>query len=75
MIVCTNGKEVVSTYNDIEWSENAQYQEHPGVTNAFRCNPKLVSECLGSAPSFTPWSHEQVESVAIQEVPFSVEYT
>lgn len=73
MIVCTNGKEVVSTYQDTEWNDNGQYRDHPGVSHAFKCNPALVNGCLGTEvlPS---WTHEQVAAVAVAEVPFGVEY-
>jgi len=74
MIVCTNGQTVVSTYHDTEWNDNAQYQDHTGVTNAFKCNPKLVTGCLGNDHS-PPWSHEKITSIAVAEVPFSVDYT
>lgn len=74
MIVCTNGQTVVSTYHDTEWNDNAQYQDHTGVTNAFKCNPKLVAGCLGDVYS-SPWSHEKIASIAVAEVPFSVDYT
>jgi len=84
MIVCTNGQTVVSTYHDTEWNDNAQYQDHTGVTNAFKCNPKLVAGCLGDfhasmngCPTIdsSPWSHEKIASIAVAEVPFSVDYT
>lgn len=77
MILCTNGSEVISMYHDTEWNDNAKYADHPGVTHAFRVSPRSVSadSLFGSAHEEKSMSHDDVVSIAIEEVPFSVEYT
>lgn len=74
MILCTNGSHVITTYQDTEWNDNAQYAEQPGITNAFRVNPRLVTEVFGQYGELK-MTHEEAESLALEEVAFNVQYT
>jgi len=75
MIVLTDGKDVIMTYNDTEWNDNAKYADHAnnGITHAFRCNPTLVRNTLIETNQCM--HHDDVAAVAVEEVNFTNEYT
>lgn len=79
MIVLTNGEVAIMTIQDTEWNDNGKYADHAsnGITNAFRCNPRLVANALGGVwpKGSTPMTHDEVAAVAVEEVSISNEYT
>lgn len=79
MIVLTNGEVAMMTIQDTEWNDNGKYADHAsnGITNAFRCNPRLVANALGGVwpKESAPMTHAEVAAVAVEEVSISNEYT
>ena len=79
MIVLTNGEVAMMTIQDTEWNDNGKYADHAsnGITNAFRCNPRLVVNALGRAwpNESAPMTHDEVAAIAVEEVSISNEYT
>jgi len=83
MIVITDGKHCISTYHDSEWYSKVQYISLGENLHAFKVNPSLINEreVLGAnvgepgvAP-LSPWSHNNISDVAIEEVPMNVDYS